>query len=232
MTIPQGTKVNNLNLRVLFKPISSWILRIPDKKHVGASNGLKIGGSCNFPPVESIVSWKKKTRVALSFQCFFTHFLAHSEGEKKKKWWRQKTRCHQTIGGLKVTTRVAQIDLHGLQSTLAGLDEKTRTMLKLVEEDADFFAKRAEMYYKRRPELVNTVEDLYQAQRSLAEGYDQVKSESGTRLVTTPWSSPLSINKSLLEKSISLCDKAYDSYSETYGPEESDESEVDDPEEV
>ncbi|CAA2956388.1 NETWORKED 3A-like [Olea europaea subsp. europaea] len=105
-------------------------------------------------------------------------------------------------------------------------------MLKLVEEDADFFAKRAEMYYKRRPELINTVEDLYQAQRSLAEGYDQVKSESGTRLVTTPWSSPLSINKSLLEKSISLCDKAYDSYSETYGPEESDESEVDDPEEV
>lgn len=105
-------------------------------------------------------------------------------------------------------------------------------MLKLVEEDADSFAKRAEMYYKRRPELINMVEDLYRSHRSLAERYDQVKSESGTRLVTTPWSSPLSFKKFQLEKSISLSDKAYDSYSETYGPEESDESEVDDPEEV
>ncbi|KAL2535582.1 Protein NETWORKED 3A [Forsythia ovata] len=118
-----------------------------------------------------------------------------------------------------------------LQSTLAELDEKTKTMLKLVEEDADSFAKRAEMYYKRRPELINMVEDFYRAHRSLAERYDQVKSESGTRLIT-PWASPLSFNKFRLEKSISLSDKAYDSYSETYGPEESDESEVDDPEEV
>lgn len=119
-----------------------------------------------------------------------------------------------------------------LHENLAGLDEKTRTMLKLVEEDADFFAKRAEMYYKRRPELINMVEDLYRSHRSLAEQYDQVKSESGTRLVTIPWSSPLSFKKFQLEKSISLGDKAYDSYSETCGPEESDESEVDDPEEV
>lgn len=119
-----------------------------------------------------------------------------------------------------------------LQSTLAEIDEKTKTMLKLVEEDADSFAKRAEMYYKRRPELINMVEDLYRSHRSLAERYDQVKSESGTRFVTTPWSSPLSFRKFQLEKSISLSDKAYDSYSETYGPEESDESEVDDPEEV
>ncbi|KAL0389584.1 UNVERIFIED_CONTAM: protein NETWORKED 3A [Sesamum calycinum] len=93
------------------------------------------------------------------------------------------------------------------------------------------------MYYKKRPELISMVEDFYRTHRSLAERYDQVKSESGTRL-PTPWSSPLSFTKYRLEKSLSLSlslslsdDKAYDSYSEAYGPEESEESEVDDPEE-
>ncbi|XP_011079741.1 protein NETWORKED 3C [Sesamum indicum] len=117
-----------------------------------------------------------------------------------------------------------------LQSTLAELDEKTKIMLKIIEEDADSFAQRAEMYYKKRPELISMVEDFYRTHRSLAERYDQVKSESGTRL-PTPWSSPLSFTKYRLEKSLSLSDKAYDSYSEAYGPEESEESEVDDPEE-
>ncbi|KAK4418191.1 protein NETWORKED 3A [Sesamum alatum] len=120
-----------------------------------------------------------------------------------------------------------------LQSTLAELDDKTKTMLKLIEEDADSFAQRAEMYYKKRPELISMVEDFYRTHRSLAERYDQVvKSEPGTRL-QTPWSSPLSFTKYRLEKSLSLSlsDKAYDSYSEAYGPEESEESEVDDPEE-
>ncbi|PIN06765.1 hypothetical protein CDL12_20681 [Handroanthus impetiginosus] len=118
-----------------------------------------------------------------------------------------------------------------LQSTLAELDEKTKTMLKLVEEDADSFAQRAEMYYKKRPELISMVEDFYRTHRSLAERYDQVKSEHGNRLLT-PWSSPLSFTKYRLEKSLSLNDKAYDSYSENFGPEElSDESEVDDPDE-
>ncbi|KAL3827871.1 hypothetical protein ACJIZ3_016673 [Penstemon smallii] len=118
-----------------------------------------------------------------------------------------------------------------LQSTLADLDEKTKTMLKIIEEDADSFAQRAEMYYKKRPELISMVEDLYRTHRSLAEKYDQFKSESGTRL-QMPFSSPLSFTKYRLEKSLSLNDKSYDSYSEAYGPEEeSDESEVDDPEE-
>eukprot|EP00249_Psilotum_nudum_P025292 c29627_g1_i1 orf=3-425(-) len=44
-------------------------------------------------------------------------------------------------------------------------------MLKIIEEDADSFAKRAEMYYKRRPELLNLVEAFYRAYRALAERY-------------------------------------------------------------
>lgn len=111
---------------------------------------------------------------------------------------------------------------------LTELDEKTTAMLKLIEEDADSFAQRAEMYYKKRPELINMVGDFYRTHRLLAERYDQFKSESGTRLLT-PWMSPISLDKYRPEKlmSLSSMDKSYDSYSESY---ELDESDVEDPE--
>ncbi|KAL0418799.1 UNVERIFIED_CONTAM: protein NETWORKED 3A [Sesamum radiatum] len=118
-----------------------------------------------------------------------------------------------------------------LHSALSELDEKTRMMLKLIEEDADSFAKRAEMYYKKRPELISMVEDFYRTHCSLAERYDQVRSESGNRLLT-PCSSPLSVTRHQLGKSLSLNDRSTNgSYAEAYGPEESNDSEVDDPEE-
>ncbi|MBA0617602.1 hypothetical protein Godav_027030 [Gossypium davidsonii] len=85
-----------------------------------------------------------------------------------------------------------------LQSTISELDHKTKAMLKLIEEDADSFAQRAEMYYEKRPELICLVEDLYRAHRSLAERYDQVKTDPGTRLLTTsvsPFSSMKTINR-------------------------------------
>lgn len=116
-----------------------------------------------------------------------------------------------------------------LQSTLSELDEKTMAILKLIEEDADSFAKRAEMYYKKRPELINLVGDFYRSHRLLAERYDQVKFDSGTRLLA-PWASPLSFSKYQTEKSICSVEKSYDSYSENYDMEESVESEVEDPE--
>lgn len=50
-------------------------------------------------------------------------------------------------------------------------------MLKLIEEDADSFAKKAEMYYQKRPELVSHVEDFYRMYRSLAERYDHLTGE-------------------------------------------------------
>lgn len=118
-----------------------------------------------------------------------------------------------------------------LQSTLAELDEKTEAMLRIVEQDADSFAQRAEMYYKKRPQLINMVEDFYRSHRLLAEKYDQIKLESGTRLVT-PWMSPLSLTKYPQRKLMSATEISYDSYSETFGPESelSDNvSEVEDP---
>ncbi|KAI3678993.1 hypothetical protein L6452_38298 [Arctium lappa] len=68
-----------------------------------------------------------------------------------------------------------------LRSTLAELDDKTESMLKIIEEDADSFAQRAEMYYKKRPELINLLEDIYRTHRSLALRYDQAtKSDSSS----------------------------------------------------
>ncbi|URE49320.1 hypothetical protein MUK42_14008 [Musa troglodytarum] len=50
-------------------------------------------------------------------------------------------------------------------------------MLKLIEPDADSFAKRAELYFKRRPELISYVEDAFKAYRSLADRYDHISGE-------------------------------------------------------
>ncbi|XP_022859181.1 protein NETWORKED 1D-like isoform X1 [Olea europaea var. sylvestris] len=51
------------------------------------------------------------------------------------------------------------------------MDTKVKAMIKLIEEDADSFARRAEMYYKKRPELMKLVEEFYRAYRALAERY-------------------------------------------------------------
>ncbi|XP_010525233.1 PREDICTED: protein NETWORKED 1A-like [Tarenaya hassleriana] len=64
-----------------------------------------------------------------------------------------------------------------LQENLADMDTKVKSMIKLIEEDADSFARRAEMYYKKRPELMKLVEQFYRAYRALAERYDHATVE-------------------------------------------------------
>ncbi|VFQ64877.1 unnamed protein product [Cuscuta campestris] len=64
-----------------------------------------------------------------------------------------------------------------LQENLTDMDAKIKAMIKLIEEDADSFARRAEMYYKKRPELIKLVEEFYRAYRALAERYDYVTGE-------------------------------------------------------
>ncbi|MED6158902.1 hypothetical protein PIB30_037363 [Stylosanthes scabra] len=114
-----------------------------------------------------------------------------------------------------------------LQSTLSELNEKTKAMLKVIEEDADSFAKRAEMYYKKRPELLRMVEDFYRTHRSLAERYDQVRPDTGIGLLNSG-GSPFASAKHRFEKLLTFADdhRGYDTYSESYDVE----SEVDDPE--
>nr|XP_043637779.1 protein NETWORKED 3A-like [Erigeron canadensis] len=112
-----------------------------------------------------------------------------------------------------------------LQSALLDLDEKTESMLKLIEDDADSFAKRAEMYYKKRPELISIIEDFYRTHRSLALRYDQAtKFESSTRVSTQ--------NQTTYHPKTTDVDKCYDTYSESsdfdHHNQESGESEIDD----
>ncbi|CAN0895987.1 Protein NETWORKED 4A [Linum grandiflorum] len=57
------------------------------------------------------------------------------------------------------------------------MDRNIKRMLKLIEEDGDSFAKKAEMYYQKRPELISLVEEFYRMYRSLAERYDNVTGE-------------------------------------------------------
>ncbi|GAB2220822.1 hypothetical protein Droror1_Dr00008496 [Drosera rotundifolia] len=119
-----------------------------------------------------------------------------------------------------------------LQSALAELDQKTKTMLKLIDQDADSFRQRAEMYYKKRPELVSMVEEFYRAHRSLAEQYEQLKSEQGFRF-TSPISPFSSSPNTPLQKASSNMFKQNDAYSQgSYGLEESADSEIDDPEDI
>ncbi|KAB2607237.1 golgin subfamily A member 3-like [Pyrus ussuriensis x Pyrus communis] len=64
-----------------------------------------------------------------------------------------------------------------LADNLEEMDRSIKRMLKLVEEDGDTFAKKAEMYYQKRPELIAHVEEFYRLYRSLAERYDHVTGE-------------------------------------------------------
>ncbi|WOL06900.1 protein NETWORKED 2D-like [Canna indica] len=64
-----------------------------------------------------------------------------------------------------------------LDSNLEEMESTVKNMLKLIEPDADSFAKRAELYFKRRPELISFVEDAYRAYRALAERYDHISGE-------------------------------------------------------
>ncbi|KAG9140668.1 hypothetical protein Leryth_006868 [Lithospermum erythrorhizon] len=64
-----------------------------------------------------------------------------------------------------------------LEQSLQDMEEKVHYVLSLIQEDGDTFAKRAEMYYKKRPELISFVEESYRAFRALAERYDHLSTE-------------------------------------------------------
>ncbi|KAI3450206.1 hypothetical protein Pfo_006871 [Paulownia fortunei] len=68
------------------------------------------------------------------------------------------------------------------RSLISEMEQLVKRMLKLIEEDADSFAKKAEMYYQTRPELISLVEDFYRMYQSLAERYDHVTGELGKNI--------------------------------------------------
>ncbi|WOK95877.1 hypothetical protein Cni_G04584 [Canna indica] len=61
-----------------------------------------------------------------------------------------------------------------LEENIQKMDQSVKEMLKLIEEEGESFAKKADLYYHRRPELVSHVEDFHRMYRVLAERYDHV----------------------------------------------------------
>ncbi|KAF7804729.1 protein NETWORKED 1D [Senna tora] len=84
--------------------------------------------------------------------------VSHSDPTRMYSWWWD--------------SHISPKNSKWLQENLTDMDSKVKQMIKLIEEDADSFARRAEMYYKKRPELMKLVEEFYRAYRALAERYD------------------------------------------------------------
>ncbi|BAT85467.1 hypothetical protein LR48_Vigan50s003600 [Vigna angularis] len=84
--------------------------------------------------------------------------LSHADSRGMYSWWWD--------------SHISPKNSKWLQENLTDMDSKVKQMIKLIEEDADSFARRAEMYYKKRPELMKLVEEFYRAYRALAERYD------------------------------------------------------------
>ncbi|XP_019441885.1 PREDICTED: protein NETWORKED 1D isoform X2 [Lupinus angustifolius] len=84
--------------------------------------------------------------------------LPHANSKRKYSWWWD--------------SHISPKNSKWLQENLTDMDSMVKQMIKLIEEDADTFAMRAEMYYKKRPELMELVGEFYRAYRALAERYD------------------------------------------------------------
>ncbi|PVH65470.1 hypothetical protein PAHAL_2G500900 [Panicum hallii] len=64
-----------------------------------------------------------------------------------------------------------------LDANLQDMENRVKIMLKLLGQEADSFGKRAEMYYRTRPEVISHVEQVYRAYRALVERYDHISKE-------------------------------------------------------
>jgi chromosome segregation ATPase len=57
------------------------------------------------------------------------------------------------------------------------MEDRVQAMLKLIGADADSFGKKAELYFKSRPELINHVEEMFRSYQALADRFDRISSE-------------------------------------------------------
>ncbi|XVE59013.1 hypothetical protein DITRI_Ditri05aG0010100 [Diplodiscus trichospermus] len=94
---------------------------------------------------------------------YLTKTMKRLESRKSHSWWWD--------------SHISLKNSRWLAENLEEMDRSIKQMLKLIEEDADSFAKKAEMYYQKRPELVAHVEGFYRMYRSLAERYDHLTGE-------------------------------------------------------
>nr|KYP70070.1 hypothetical protein KK1_009278 [Cajanus cajan] len=64
-----------------------------------------------------------------------------------------------------------------LEQSLQDMEEVVAETLKIIHDEGESFSQRAEMYYRKRPQLVGYVEEVFRAYRALAERYDLLSKE-------------------------------------------------------
>uniref|UniRef100_A0A0E0JUC1 NAB domain-containing protein n=1 Tax=Oryza punctata TaxID=4537 RepID=A0A0E0JUC1_ORYPU len=96
-----------------------------------------------------------------------------------------------------------------LDSHLQDMEHRVKCMLLLLGEEADSFSKRAEMYYKRRPEVITQVEEVYRAYRSLADRYDIISGELHKANHTIATAFPDQVQYAMLEEEDDNIPKAF-----------------------
>ncbi|THU60558.1 hypothetical protein C4D60_Mb07t14040 [Musa balbisiana] len=121
---------------------------------------------------------------------------------KQSKWLDSNLQGQSLDPPLPLTTSSLLRDV--IVSTLVliflEMEGVVKRMLKLIDTDADSFAKRAELYFKRRPELINFVEDAYRAYRALAERYDHIAGELHKANHTIATAFPEQVQYAMLEE--------------------------------
>ncbi|XP_015699333.1 protein NETWORKED 2D-like isoform X2 [Oryza brachyantha] len=96
-----------------------------------------------------------------------------------------------------------------LDSHLQDMEHRVKCMLLLLGEEADSFSKRAEMYYKRRPEVITQVEEVYRAYRGLADRYDIMSGELHKANHTIATAFPDQVQYAMLEEEDDNIPKAF-----------------------
>ncbi|KAL2339992.1 hypothetical protein Fmac_007932 [Flemingia macrophylla] len=64
-----------------------------------------------------------------------------------------------------------------LEQSLQDMEEVVAETLKIIHDEGESFSQRAEMYYRKRPQLVGYVEEVFRSYRALAERYDLLSKE-------------------------------------------------------
>ncbi|CAL5322832.1 unnamed protein product [Camellia sinensis] len=85
------------------------------------------------------------------------------ESEKSHSWWWD--------------SHISPKNSKWLAENLEEVDQSVKQMLKLIEEDGDSVAKKAEMNGENRPVLIAHVEGFHRLYKSLAERYDHLTGE-------------------------------------------------------
>jgi len=96
-----------------------------------------------------------------------------------------------------------------LDNHLQDMEHRVKCMLLLLGEEADSLSKRAEMYYKRRPEVITQVEEVYRAYKALADRYDIMSGELHKANHTIATAFPDQVQYAMLEEEDDNIPKAF-----------------------